>query len=89
MSTHSGNGDLLWAKFVFFLSHVVNQHENLENPLFNKCAHREIRDRTWLEKGIYVHVLSQYYGDLRCIYCQFNFNFNQFYFICTTIITIN
>ena len=52
MSTYSGEGNLIWAKFESFLSHVINKHTNLANPLFNSCAHREIRARTWLEKGI-------------------------------------
>lgn len=51
MSTHNGDGQLIWAKFKSFLSHVVNKHDNLDDPLFNKCAHREIRNRTWLEQG--------------------------------------
>ncbi len=42
LSTYDGNGLVIWAKFKAFLSHVVNQHENLEDPLFNKCAHGDV-----------------------------------------------
>lgn len=53
-TTHDGNGEVIWAKFSSFLSHVVNEHENLDNPLFNKCAHEEqIQPRKWLDKGRY------------------------------------
>ena len=38
-TTRDGNGEVIWAKFSSFLSHVVNAHENLDNPLFNKCRH--------------------------------------------------
>ncbi len=52
-TTHDGNGEVIWAKFSSFLSHVVNEHEKLENPLFNKCAHKDIiQPRKWLDKGI-------------------------------------
>jgi len=34
-----------------FLSHVINKHDNLDDPLYNRCNHGEIKDRTWLEKG--------------------------------------
>ena len=37
--TPSGDGELIWAKFESFLSHVVNKHEDLPNGNFNKCAH--------------------------------------------------
>ncbi|XP_028518525.1 uncharacterized protein LOC110250843 [Exaiptasia diaphana] len=55
MSTQSGKGDIIWAKFKSFLSHVVNKHDGLDEPLFNKCGHGQIRDRTWLEKGSVAH----------------------------------
>ena len=52
-TTHDGNGEVIWAKFSSFLSHVVDEHEDLENPLFNKCAQSEIiQPRKWLDKGI-------------------------------------
>lgn len=38
-STFSGNGKIILAKFKAFLSHVLNNHSNLDDPLFNKCAH--------------------------------------------------
>lgn len=40
------------AKFKAFFDHIVNQHENLPDPLFNKCNHGpSIRNRKWLIKG--------------------------------------
>ncbi|XP_073256636.1 uncharacterized protein [Porites lutea] len=48
-TTPSGNGKIIWAKFKSFLSHIVNKHSDLDDPLFNKCAHGEINDRTWLQ----------------------------------------
>ena len=52
-TTHDGNGEVIWAKFSSFLSHVVNKHDNLENPLFSKCGHSEmIQPRKWLEEGM-------------------------------------
>lgn len=52
VSTPSGNGEVIWAKFYSFLFHVQNVHENLPNPIFNKCAHSlEIPPKKWLQKG--------------------------------------
>ena len=58
-TTHDGNGEVIWAKFSSFLSHIVNEHENLDNPLFNKCRHiATIQPRKWLDKGnLYMFVL--------------------------------
>ena len=51
-TTHNGNGEVIWAKFSSFFSHVVNKHKDLENPVFDKCAHSaEIQTRKWLDKG--------------------------------------
>ena len=50
-TTPSGNGKIIWAKFKSFLSHIVNKHSDLDAPLFNKGAHRDITDRTWLQTG--------------------------------------
>ena len=41
-STSDGNGKVIWAKFKSFLSHIVNNHTNLDDSLFNKCAHGDI-----------------------------------------------
>lgn len=63
-TTHDGNGEVIWAKFSSFLSHVVDEHEELENPLFNRCAHMDIiQPRKWLDKGIeYMkHMYYQYH----------------------------
>ncbi len=35
----SGDGNKILAKFKSFIVHVVNKHDNLPDPLFNKCAH--------------------------------------------------
>jgi len=51
ISTLSGNGNVIYAKFKSFLSHVINKHDNLDDPLYNKCNHGEINHRTWLDKG--------------------------------------
>ena len=34
------------------LSHIVNQHTNLDDPLFNKCVHADIPHRTWINPGM-------------------------------------
>ena len=47
-STSSGDGRVILAKFLSFLEHIVNKHENLNDALFNKCAHGEIEPREWL-----------------------------------------
>ena len=48
-STSSGDGRVILAKFLSFLDHIVDKHENLANPIFNKCAHEEIEPREWLD----------------------------------------
>ena len=51
-TTRDGNGEVIWAKFSSFLSHVVDEHENLDNPLFNRCGHNAIiQPHKWLDKG--------------------------------------
>ena len=58
-STFSGNGLVIWAKFKSFLRHIVNQHSNHSDPLFNKYAHgSDIPARKWLTIGmcVYIHV---------------------------------
>ena len=50
-TTPSGDGNLIWAKFKSFLSHIRDKHSGLDEPLFNECAHAEITDRDWLDKG--------------------------------------
>ncbi|KAK3721677.1 hypothetical protein QZH41_013825, partial [Actinostola sp. cb2023] len=48
-STHDGNGDVIWAKFCVFLSHIINKHDKLQNPIFNKCQHGpDFTARQWL-----------------------------------------
>ena len=69
-TTHDGNGEVIWAKFSSFLSHVVDEHENLDNPLFNKCGHREIIEpRKWLDKGTApAHILYCFISTILIIY---------------------
>jgi len=50
-STHSGNGQVIYAKFKTFMSHIVNKHSSLPDALFNKCAHGAISPRKWLNAG--------------------------------------
>lgn len=50
-TTSDGNGKVIWAKFKSFLSHIVNKHSALDEPLFNKCAHGDIPNRKWLDPG--------------------------------------
>ena len=50
-STSSGDGNVILAKFLSFLGHVLDKHENLNN-FFNKCAHdEEIETRQWLDES--------------------------------------
>lgn len=37
------------------MSHIVNEHTDLGDPLFNKCSHGDIGPRKWLKKGTQVH----------------------------------
>ncbi|KAK3745694.1 hypothetical protein QZH41_009902, partial [Actinostola sp. cb2023] len=55
MSTFDGNGEVIWAKFKSFLAHIINKHTDLEDPLFNKCAHGNIPYRTWLKSDTEVY----------------------------------
>ena len=50
-STSSGDGRVILAKFSSFLGHIVNKHENLDDPIFNMCAHDEIEPRMWLDES--------------------------------------
>ena len=34
MTTYDGNGMVIWAKFKAFMSHIINKHTDLEDPLF-------------------------------------------------------
>jgi len=47
-TTFSSNGLVIWAKFKTFLSHIINKHSALDDPLFNRCGHGDIRPRKWL-----------------------------------------
>ena len=50
-STSSGEGSVIAAKFSSFMGHIVDKHKNLDNPLFNKCAHGEVEQRQWLDES--------------------------------------
>lgn len=51
-TTFSGNGNVIWAKFRSFMSHIVNLHSNFSDALFNKCFHDTIHPRKWLKDGM-------------------------------------
>lgn len=54
-TTLNGDGQVIWAKFESFFSHIIDKHEGLPNQRFNRCAHKEnITDRKWLLEGMYV-----------------------------------
>jgi len=58
-STHSGDGEVIWAKFRSFLFHIVNKHKDLPNPRFDKCYHDEnIPHRRWLEEGLFYQIIT-------------------------------
>lgn len=51
-STNECLGKVKLAKFQAFLSHVINQHRDLPNRLFNACAHGDnIKPKVWMLKG--------------------------------------
>ena len=57
-STHDGNGKVIVAKFKSFLSHIVNKHEDLPDPLFSKCAHAStIPHREYLIEGTVMYCI--------------------------------
>lgn len=51
-STNEHLGKVKLAKFQALLSHVINQHRDLPNRLFNACAHGDnIKPKVWMRKG--------------------------------------
>ena len=42
------------GKFKSFLSHIIDKHDDLDDPLYNKCAHDELTPRKWLLPGLLV-----------------------------------
>lgn len=51
-STKECLGKVKLAKFQAFLSHVINQHKDLPNRLFNACAHGDvIKPKVWMTRG--------------------------------------
>ena len=60
-STTPKLGDVILAKFKAFLYHIINQHKDLPNQLFNKCVHGLIiTPRVWLTKGICIFYSGSY-----------------------------
>jgi len=51
-STPDGNGRVILAKFQSFLSHIIDKHNDLDNPLFNQCQHGPIQGRMWLKESM-------------------------------------
>ncbi len=33
------------------MSHIINKHSDLDDPVFNKCSHGEIGPKKWLTPG--------------------------------------
>ena len=56
----SGNGQVIWAKFRSFMSHIINKYSGLSGPLFNSCFHGVIQPRKWLKAGMYWDWLDFY-----------------------------
>ena len=44
--------DELFGPNLRLLSHIINKHSSLDDPLFNKCGHGEIHPRRWLQAGM-------------------------------------
>ncbi len=92
ISTPSGDGNLIWAKFKSFLFHIINKHTGLDNPLFNECAHEEnIAARKWLQKGLYtltlrnVHCRNKYNITVYIKYRYFHLRYNWIWKNCSSI----
>ena len=49
-STHSGIGEVEWAQFESFFSHVTNVHKGLPNKIFNKCAYSDVVEPVVVEQ---------------------------------------
>jgi hypothetical protein len=33
------------------MTHIINKHSDLDDPVFNKCSHGEIGPKKWLTPG--------------------------------------
>ena len=74
-STVNGNGQVIWANFESFLHDIINEHNNLPNELFNKCAHDEnITHRKWLTKGIWIYLMWMIESQLAIITTEIYFH---------------
>lgn len=70
-STHSGNGMVILAKFKSFLSHVIDKHDGLDDPLYDKCAHGERTPRKWILPGMcWLISLFTASSKLTCPFCS-------------------
>ena len=49
-STSSGDGNVMLAKFLSFLSHILDKHENLNNPLINMPMEK-FNQGQWLDES--------------------------------------
>lgn len=68
-STNESLGKVKLAKFQAFLSHVINQHKDLHNRLFNACAHGDnIKPKVWMLKvNLHLqHIHSKLYTMATC-----------------------
>ena len=53
-------GIVIWAKFQSFLSHIINKHADLDDPLFNKCHHGDIPPKNRLQASMYIMLFFHY-----------------------------
>jgi hypothetical protein len=95
-TTHDGNGEVIWAKFSSFLSHVVGKHENLDNPVFNKCGHKDnsatqmVRQRYCTHQlGLVLKYIMQTSPKEKqeCIRCSMRINISEI--VLVQFVTIN
>ncbi len=66
MSTPSGDGALMEAKFLSITNHIVNKHEGHGHKDFDRCEHEEM-NREWLREGNHPKFLKRdiHYGMIR------------------------
>ncbi|XP_015765439.1 PREDICTED: uncharacterized protein LOC107344300 [Acropora digitifera] len=60
-TTFSGDGRVIWAKFKTFMSHIINKHSSLDDPLFNRCGHDKIHPRKCLHAGANIYLNGKIY----------------------------
>ena len=47
------------------MSHIVNKHADLDDPVFNKCAHGKIGPKKWLIPGMIKSCPYRYISTIR------------------------